>query len=250
MIPYDEYGQNNENVIVLLHGAAVKDTFCNQYTCLSHYHLIIPHLDGAGKSVHKVYDPKRQKEELLELLHEIKKKYHIDKMGIIGHSLGAQLAVLLVCEAPQLFSYAVFLSAWLNPTSKLLALYQKLATASYPMLKLRRLVYLQGRYWHMTKSQAKEMAADSARISKEGYLAFYSKTLKLQEMISYENIRIPMLAICGTKETKEMKKSIQLLGKNPSCETTMLLGAGHDFPMRYYKQLNPHLLAFFSEHEN
>ena len=45
----------------------------------------------------------------------------------IGHSLGGQLAVMLVCERPERFSFAVFLSAWVNPNPKTIGMYCSLA---------------------------------------------------------------------------------------------------------------------------
>lgn len=54
-----------------------------------------------------------------------------------------------------------------------------------------------------------------------------------------------MLAICGTKEVNEMKKSLSELGKrNPYCQTLLLDKANHDFPLRQANRLNPILLNF------
>ena len=49
MIPYDEYGSREHPTVLLLHGAAALNTFCCQYCLSSKYHLIVPHLCGAGK---------------------------------------------------------------------------------------------------------------------------------------------------------------------------------------------------------
>lgn len=79
---------------------------------------------------------------------------HKDKIGIIGHSLGGQLAVMLACEHPERFTFAVFLSAWVNPNSKTIGLYCSLAGMTTKMLHCKWLVRLQGKYWHYTKEQA------------------------------------------------------------------------------------------------
>ncbi len=47
-----------------------------------------------------------------------------------------------------------------------------------------------------------------------------------------------MLAICGSGEVKDMKLSLDMLGKNTCCKTMILPRAGHDFPMRKSKLLN------------
>ena len=50
MLYYDEYGSKENPTIMLLHGAGALDTFCRQYCFSDKYHLIVPHLAGAGKA--------------------------------------------------------------------------------------------------------------------------------------------------------------------------------------------------------
>ena len=52
MLVYDEYGASEAPTLLLLHGAAALDTFAGLYDSLSRqYHLVIPHLAGAGQAV-------------------------------------------------------------------------------------------------------------------------------------------------------------------------------------------------------
>ena len=48
MLYYDEYGNKENPTILLLHGAGALDTFCRQYCFSDKYHLVVPHLAGAG----------------------------------------------------------------------------------------------------------------------------------------------------------------------------------------------------------
>ena len=130
MIYFDEYGERKNPTILLLHGAAALDTFCNQYCFSMQYHLVVPHLHGAGKSADKVYDPKLMKQKLFTLIDNL----HKEKIGVIGHSLGGQLAVMLVCERPERFSFAIFLSAWVNPNPKTIGMYCSLAGVTTKIL--------------------------------------------------------------------------------------------------------------------
>lgn len=77
-------------------------------------------------------------------------------------------------------------------------------------------------------------------------LKYYSKS-DLSKLPEYQAVTIPMLAICGSKEVRDMKTSLTLLAQNPNCQTMILQGANHDFPMRNAKQLNPMLEKFISE---
>ena len=161
MLHYDEYGRPGSPALLLLHGAAALDTFSQQYDLAEKYRLIVPHLPGAGENAGRVYRPEETVKELLELISSL----GLEKPAVMGHSLGAQLAVLLLCKAPDLFSCGIFLSAWVNPRKKTVAAYSRLATLSSAALKWGWLVRFQGRYWHFTPAQAQRMAAYSRNIT-------------------------------------------------------------------------------------
>lgn len=240
MLYFDEYGNKDNPTILLLHGAGALDTFCNQYCFSERYHLIVPHLYGAGKSADKVYNSDMMKRELWELIDSL----HKEKIGVIGHSLGGQLAIMLVCERPSQFRFAVFLSAWVNPNPKTVKMYCSLAGMAAKMLHIKWLVRFQGKYWNYTKEQAEYMAEYSRLITPQVYRSFFAYTLDLRNVPTYLHIKIPMLAICGSGEVKDMKLSLDMLGKNACCKTMILPRAGHDFPMRNSSQLNTVLNDF------
>ena len=87
MIQFDEYGNRNNPTILLLHGAGALDTFTRQYCFANKYHLVVPHLPGAGENAHIPYLPA----ETISLLHELIKSLHKENIGVVGHSLGAQI---------------------------------------------------------------------------------------------------------------------------------------------------------------
>lgn len=243
MLYYDEYGNRENPTILLLHGAAAVDTFCRQYCFSEKYHLIVPHLPGAGRAAASAYDPESVKKELFELIDNL----HKDKIGVIGHSLGGQLAIMLVCERPWQFHFAIFLSAWVNPKPSTIKTYCAMAGMSAKMLHIGWLVRFQGKYWHYTKEQAAFMAEYSKKITPKVYSSFFANTLKLSSLPSYQSIDLPMLAICGSKEIKDMKTSLSLLGQNPHCQTMILPKSSHDFPMRNSKELNTVLEHFLKK---
>lgn len=240
MLYYDEYGSRKNPTILLLHGAAALDTFCRQYCFSEKYHLVVPHLPGAGKAAGEIYEPEKTVDELFTLIKTLHKK----RIGVIGHSLGAQIAIMLVSKHPESFRFAVFLSAWVNPKPKTIRMYCSLAKLTQITLHWRWLVQLQGKYWSYTKIQADTMAEYSKQITLLVYRSFFSNTLDLSKLPEYQVVMIPMLAICGSKEVRDMKTSLVLLAQNPSCQTMTIQGASHDFPMRNAEQFNPMLEKF------
>ncbi|MEQ8156507.1 MAG: alpha/beta hydrolase [Clostridiaceae bacterium] len=238
---YSEYGNRENHTIVFLHGAAATDTFCNQYCFQNKYHLVVPHLYGSGEEVNETYEPQKTIRAIAEIIQSLGK----DKVTLIGHSLGGELAVALVTQYECLFDKAVFLSAWVCATEKSIKFYKKMAKYSCHMLKFRWLIRLQAKYWHYTKEQADFMAEYANKIAPEQYAAWFRYRIFLDELIDYSKVKIPMLAICGKKETKEMRNSISELGRrNPNCKTIFLEKANHDFPLRQAYRLNPILLDF------
>ena len=131
MLYYDEYGNKENPTILLLHGAGALDTFCRQYCFSDKYHLVVPHLAGAGKAAAEIYEPEKTVEELFTVI----KTLHKNRIGVIGHSLGGQIAIMLVSKNPELFNFAVFLSAWVNPKPKTIRMYCSLAGLSAKMLQ-------------------------------------------------------------------------------------------------------------------
>ncbi|GFP76445.1 alpha/beta fold hydrolase [Clostridium fungisolvens] len=238
---YDEYGNRENHTIIFLHGAAATDTFCNQYCFQDKYHLVVPHLYGSGKEVEEIYEPEKTIKALAELIKGLGK----DKVTLIGHSLGGELAVAMVSQYEYLFDKAVFLSAWVCSTQKSIDKYVKISKYSSFTLKFSWLIRLQAKYWHYTKQQEDFMVEYSKKITPEQYTAWFKNRILLDDNTNYPNVNIPMLAVCGKKEIKEMKTSIEELGKrNPNCKTIFLDNANHDFPLRKADVINPILLDF------
>jgi len=235
------YGNKNNPPILLLHGAMALDTFANQYEVLSkEFFVIVPHLHGAGEAIEISYNPVILQQLLIELINDI----HRDPMIIIGHSIGGQLAVMLVANHPHLFKKAIFLSPWVIPNEKSTNLYCKLAPVIVWAMKRSWIVRMQANYWGYTKSQANYMIDYSKRMTVENYCAFFKNTIDLEKLPTYKDVTIPMLAICGSRESKDIINSVALLGENKFCQVRVLDGAGHDFPMRKANVLNDLLVEF------
>ncbi len=238
---YDEYGNREHKTIVFLHGAAATDTFSNQYCFQEQFHLVVPHLYGSGREVDKIYEPEQTIKDLAELIKGLSK----GKVILIGHSLGGELAVALASRYEELFEKAIFLSAWVCATQKTIDTFAKLSKYTGFTLKYSWLIRFQARYWHYTKEQEEFMVSYTKKITTEQYTAWFTDRILLDENPEYAKISIPMLAICGKKEVKEMIHSIEELGKrNSNCKTIYLDKAKHDFPLRMSETLNPILLEF------
>ena len=131
MIHCDYYGNSSSPPLLMLHGAGALDTFANQYFLAENYYLIVPHLPGAGVNAGVEYNMKETVSLLLQLTDEIK----CEKIAVMGHSLGAQLAAAMIFTRPEKFSCGVLLSPWLIPDKKSVSLYTSLAGMTSAMLR-------------------------------------------------------------------------------------------------------------------
>ncbi len=139
------------------------------------------------------------------------------------------------------------MSAWVCASEKSVANYAKIAKLSAFALKFRFLLKWQAKYWHYNEEQTDFLLTYAPQITKENYIKFFSNRVKLDDLQGYVNVQIPMLAISGQNETKEIINSIEALGKrNLMCKTMVLPDASHDFPLRNAEEINPILLSFLA----
>ena len=241
---FDSYGEAQNPTLVLLHGAAALDTFANQYDALlASFHVLVPHLPGAGEAAAEAYNPQATADALATWIGSL----GVGKVLLMGHSVGAELAVKLVSEHEALFSRAVFLSPWLNASAGSTKLYARMARMTYGAIKNASLLRMQAKYWKLNEAQTEKMVAYSPKIPLETYVAFFEQRIQLSALSGYADVTIPMLAVCARGETAETKSSIRSLGEqNTNCLTVIFPQGSHDFVLRYSALLNPILLDFLT----
>ena len=238
---YDEYGSPGNRTVVLLHGAGVVDTFSRQYDALCAYHLVVPHLYGSGQETAEPYTPEKAIAAILEIIRDIGK----DKVSLVGHSMGAQLAVALVTQHEALFDCAAFLSPWVCSAKETVRMYERLAGVFAAAMRAGWLVRRLTKHWGFTPEQTEFMAGYCRNITREQFAAWFGKRIFLDDLPGYASVQIPMLAVSGAKEIREMQHSVKELGRcNPHCKTLILPRARHDFPLHNSEVLNPVLLEF------
>ena len=241
---FDAYGDERNPVLVLLHGAAALDTFANQYDMLAQsFRVLVPHLPGAGEAAAEAYDPQATADAVAAWIASL----NVGKVLVMGHSVGAELAVKLVSEHEELFSRAVFLSPWLLASKGSVKLYAGMARMSYGAIKNEKLLRMQAKYWNLNAAQADRMVAYSPKISLDTYVSFFEKRIQLYELSGYPAVSIPMLAMCARGDSGETKTSVRTLGEqNTNCLTVIFPQGSHDFVLRCANLLNPMLLDFLT----
>lgn len=93
----EEYGEKNDSIIVMLHGAFFVHSFGRQYVLSEKYHLIVPHIMGYGNHTEKAFQTEEAITELAEYISGLGQQ-----VTLIGFSLGAQLAYELIYRHSEL----------------------------------------------------------------------------------------------------------------------------------------------------
>lgn len=222
-------------------------TFYCQYPYADRFHMVEVHLLGTGEEAGELWNLRKNIDGVLEIIKQIGK----EKVSVMGFSMGAQLTVALLCEAPQLFDRAIIISPWLIKPPKLV---KKMCR----MMKM--MFYIENASW-LVKRQAKELGmdaqttADMVRQSKQSrrdnYEAYSWDGVDIDKYPQFARVEVPMLALVGEKEDKDlMVESILRLGRmNPHCEAQVWPGHAHDIPYKKPEEFNRAFLQFFQQQE-
>lgn len=231
MIYYEKYGENLSNVIMFLHGTNFVHCFSKQTAYFARkYQVIVPHLPGFGRSSDSTFSADLALEQTAELAAGIK-----GPVTLVGFSLGAQLCLPLMCRHGEKFNGAIMISPWLI---KDMAEVEKLMKRQADNEKNMRGggISLSVGLNKMEREEHKEFCKT---VSMKSILNSIDNGILLSDYPDYAEVEKPMMAICGMKETTDMRKSVHALAhQNPRCVYDMWDGAGHNIPYKFAPRLN------------
>lgn len=222
---FDEYGNRSNPTIVLLHCAGVLDTFHFMYHLSSDYHLVVPHILGTGKEVHKNFNFNESVHGIVEIVEKLEKQ----KVYVIGHSLGANLALALVSNHKELFEKAIISSPMITDSKLVIKAFTIYITVMYPLLKTQwisksfiKLLKLKGeskekfiKYW--------------PNVSLKTWQNYFTDGYSLQNL---DHVKIPILLMRGTKEPKVIKTSVEAIkSKKNDCLVKVIENGNHGHPV-------------------
>lgn len=91
----DEYGKENKQIIVMLHGANFVHTFGKQYVLSDRYHIIVPHLMGFGNETSKTFHADQQIAELTTYIESLGQKAAHNILPVYAGKLNAMTMKLM-----------------------------------------------------------------------------------------------------------------------------------------------------------
>jgi pimeloyl-ACP methyl ester carboxylesterase len=237
----EEYGKENDKTIVMLHGANFVHSFGKQYSLAKEYHIIVPHIMGFGNEANRIFESDICVKELAEFIASLNKK-----VLLVGFSLGAQLAFRLVSEYEELFSSAIIVSPWLIKEEPMLSEVMKVNIKQYDSFKKKWLCNLIGLMNGLPSMQRKEFVEQMQKVKIETIQNSVYNGITFESVPSFVNVSVPIVALAGGKEQKEVKDSVKKMSEiNPNCRYEIWDKAAHNIPPVFAKRFNGVICAVF-----
>lgn len=205
-----EVGQENQDVIVLLHGGgfswwqyqAQMDLLCENY------HVVLPILDGhAGSDA----DFTSIEDNAKRLLDYIDKTYGGSVFLIAGLSLGGQILLEMLALRKDICQYAIVESAAIIPDKLTAGLVAPLFSMSFPLIKKKWFAKMQFCYLGIRADLFEHYYGDTVKLSKQNLIAFIKASSLYQVKKNLKNSLARVRIIVGEKETKKMHASARYL---------------------------------------
>lgn len=205
-----EYGKQNSEVIMLLHGGGLSWwNYRAQAEMLSgRFRVVLPILDGHADSDD---DFTGISENAKRIVSFIEREYGGSVLLIGGLSLGAQILAETLSLREDICRYAVIESASVIPSKLTGAAIGPATAASYGLIRKEWFARLQFRYLHIREDLFGDYYRDTVKISKENMIAFLKANTAYELGPGIKNSRADARVIVGGKEQKNMLRSAGLL---------------------------------------
>ncbi|MEU3273123.1 alpha/beta hydrolase [Saccharomonospora sp. NPDC006951] len=224
-------GDRNGRPVVLLHGGGVAGWMWQPVTELlpKGLQLIVPDLPGHDRSAGQPYVS--HDHTLAELVTAIEKEAG-QPVAVAGFSLGAQLAVLLAAERPDLVDRVAVVSAQAIPT-KAAGLTLGLLSTTAPLARQRWFAKLQAKQLFIPGALMDDYLRTSALITRKTLVTTVGENIRFTEPPEWAGFPGSALVLAGERERGFMKASARSLAESlPGSELEIVSECGHGIPLQ------------------
>ena len=222
-----EYGKENKEVIMFLHGGGLSWWNYREIAEMlaDKYHIIIPILDGHSGSNHSFTSIEDNANRIIEYIDE---KYNRSIKMIGGVSLGGQILVEMLSQRNDICEYAFIESALVIPMKLTNMLIKPSMDMSYFLIKEKWFSKLQFKSLKIKNDLFEEYYRDTCLISKENMIAFLEENSVFSLKDTISNVCAKVFIYVGDKENQAMKKSAKFIhSKIPNSELYILPNLAH-----------------------
>ena len=222
-----EFGQQNTNVILLLHGGGLSWWNYREVARVltEHAHVVLPVLDGHADSDAPFTSIEENAARLISYIDD-----HFDGriLAIGGLSLGGQVAVEMLSQRPDICRYALLESTLVKPVKLTAALIGPTFGMSYGLIKQKWFAKLQADYLGIPKDLFDDYYRDTCKIGKTDMIAFLKANSMYAIKPSLSKAKAKVKIVAGAKEQNHIRESAKLLHNAiPGSQMEILSGLRH-----------------------
>ena len=222
-----EYGQQNDNVILLLHGGGLSWWNYREVAqkLAEQYHVVLPVLDGHADSDAPFAGIE---ENAARLISYIDTHFDGQVLAIGGLSLGGQIAVEMLSQRKDICQYALLESTMVKPMKLTAALIGPAFGMSYGLIRKKWFAELQADYLGIPKALFDDYFRDTCKIGKADMVAFLKANSRYTIKPRLSETMAKVKIVAGSKEQKNIRDSAKLLHEAiPGSSMEMLPGLRH-----------------------
>lgn len=207
---YVEYGKENKDVIVLVHGGGLSWWNYREVAenLSSDYHVILPLLDGHANSS---YDFTSIEENAARIISFIDELFGGSVLLIGGLSLGGQIVLEILSQKKDICQYALIESALVIPSKLTYAMIKPAFGSCYGLIKHRWFSKLQFKSLRIKQELFEDYFRDTCGISKSNMIAFLEANALYSIKQSIVGCTAKTYVFVGEKENKTMRKSAKII---------------------------------------
>ncbi len=224
---YVEYGTQNPETVILLHGGGLSWWNYRDVALLleERYHVILPVLDGHADSDTPFTSIEENAASIITYIDE-----HcggqVTALG--GLSLGGQIVVEMLSQRPEICQYALVESALVKPMKLTHALVGPTFGMSYGLIKQKWFAKLQAAYLGIPQKLFDDYYRDTCKITKEDMIAFLQSNSAYSIKPTLADTRAKVQIVFGSKEQSAIRTSGKLLNRMiPDSTLEILPGYSH-----------------------
>ena len=224
---YVEYGSQNPETIILLHGGGLSWwNYRDAAQLLSdRFHVVLPILDGHADSDAPFTSIE---DNAARIIAHIDKHFGGKVLAVGGLSLGGQIAVEMLTQRSDICRFALLESALVKPSKLTHALIKPTFGMSYGLIKQKWFAKLQAAYLGIPKKLFDDYFRDTCKISKEDMIAFLKSNSAYSIKPALRDTQAKVHIVFGSREQSPIRTSgKQLKHMIPDSTLEVLPGYRH-----------------------
>ncbi|MGO5085784.1 alpha/beta fold hydrolase [Oscillospiraceae bacterium LCP25S3_F9] len=209
---YKEYGELNNDVIVLLHGGGLSWwNYRKEAEMLQNdFHVIIPILDGHAESDRNFTTIEDNAKEIITFIDE---KFDSSVLLIGGLSLGGQILLEILSQRADICEYAIIESALVLPSKLTYSMIKPVFVSCFGLIKQKWFSKLQFKSLKMNQEFFDDYYRDTCKITKQNMIAFLQENsiYTIKDSLGLNNTKVNIFV--GEKENRAMKISAKKINE-------------------------------------